>query len=63
MVCHFVAFCGGRVGRRGQRLVVCEFRVEADEQVVVVQAGEGAGDWDRGWEVRYVVESCGGVER
>lgn len=42
---------------------MCEFRVEADEQVVVVQAGEGAGDWDRGWEVRYVVESCGGVER
>lgn len=39
-VCDFVAFCVGRVGGRRQRLVVRELGVQADQQVVVVQAGE-----------------------
>lgn len=62
MVCHFVAFCIGRISGRWERRVVSEFRVEADEQVVVVQAGESAREGNRGWEVGYVVKGRGGGE-
>ena len=36
-----------------------EFGVEANEEVVVVQAGQDAGARDGGGEVGYVAERCG----
>lgn len=41
---------------------MCELGVEADEEVVILEAGEGALGRCCGWEVGYVVESCGGGE-
>ena len=39
-----------------------EFRVEPDEEVVIVKAGQDAGSGDGGGDVGYVAERCGGVE-
>lgn len=57
---NLVAFRVRRVGATGQRLVMGQLGVEADEEVVVVQVGEGS--WERRGEGKgsYVVESdCG----
>lgn len=61
-VCDLVAFCGGRGGRRRESLVVGELRVEADEEVVVLQLGEGMRKGGRGRQVGDVVEAGGGAE-
>lgn len=37
------------------------FRVQADEEDVVVEMGDGSGKGDGSREVRYVVEGCGCV--
>lgn len=42
---------------------MCELRVETDEEVVVLQAGEGAFARRGRWEVGDVVEGCGGGQR
>lgn len=51
---------GGRV--RGERFVRSIFRVETDEEFVVVELGDGAGEGNRPREVSYVVEGCGCVQ-
>lgn len=38
------------------------FRVETDEEFVVVELGDGAGEGNRPREVSYVVEGCGCVQ-
>ena len=59
VVCDFVALCVGRRGRSGEGLVVGKLWVETDEEVVVVQAFEGAGEGGGRREVGYMVEGCG----
>lgn len=67
MVCDFVIFCcwigGGRnVGWRIKDLVVCELRIETDEDVMILEdlkrLREGYG-WREGGSVGQV---CCGVE-
>ena len=41
---------------------MCEFGVEPDEEIVVVQKRQGVFERDAWWQRRDVVESCGGVE-
>jgi hypothetical protein len=44
VVCDFVALGVGCGGRGGEFFVVGEFRVETDEEVVVVEECEGRGE-------------------
>jgi hypothetical protein len=59
VVCDFVALGVGCGGRGGEFFVVGEFRVETDEEVVVVEECEGRGEGCAGGQMRDVVEGCG----
>jgi hypothetical protein len=58
---YSVAFCvwGGGVG--GEGFVRGIFGVEADEEFVVVELGDGGCEGYGAWEVSNVVEGCSGV--
>lgn len=62
MVGDFVAFCIGVGGVRGESFVVCEFGIEADEEVVILEVGESVLEGSGGWKGGDVVEGCGCVE-
>lgn len=62
MVGDSVAFGRWGGGVRGDGFVRSIFRVETDEEFVVVELGDGAGEGNRPREVSYVVEGCGRVQ-
>jgi len=61
VVRYAVAFCVWGGGVTGQVFVRGVFGVEADEEDVVVEVGDGCREGDGAGEVRYVVEGCGCV--
>jgi len=61
VVGYAVAFCVWGGGVAGEVFVRGVFGVEADEEDVVVEMGDGCREGDGAGKVRYVVEGCGCV--